>query len=205
MVLVCAKNEKNVLCFDLRSVDDCIGLMLQGVKKLNSTVETDGEEFSPRTGQTEMTSRSTHLHNHGNILPVVALSDDNRDTPHLFTPQKFGSNYLQALDEMTKASHPRLESSVYQNIAKHNLVEAISAVRSTLAPLKRIGPDFGSGYKWSGGTVVPDGKIYFAPHGHDHVRSFITLVVLVIYVYVLFLNIFFHCHLTNQGAMHQPN
>jgi hypothetical protein len=88
--------------------------------------------------------------------------------PHsTFRDESSKNVYLHAV-EMTNASH-NLTSKTAQLVAKHNLVEAITSIRGTLIPVKPIGPDFGNGFKWSGGSLAPDGRVFFAPHTSDHV------------------------------------
>lgn len=77
------------------------------------------------------------------------------------------NSYLHAVSQL-QASH-NLNTKSAQLIAKHNLVEAITSIRGTLVPVKPIGPDFGNGFKWSGGSLAPDGRLFFAPHTADHV------------------------------------
>jgi hypothetical protein len=97
-----------------------------------------------------------------------SLDTSPRATPMAPT-KKFRKSYLQAHDDFTKNWRTDLTNQTSQQVARVNLMEAISAVRSTLAPIKRIGPNFGSSFKWGGGTLSPDGRIFFAPHGADHV------------------------------------
>jgi uncharacterized protein with gpF-like domain len=84
--------------------------------------------------------------------------------------KKFRNSYLQVLEEMAKVCVHDLEDEHAQVVARHNIIDAIAAVRGTLAAVKSIGPDFGDGYKWSGGSLAPDGRVFFAPHASDHVN-----------------------------------
>lgn len=91
----------------------------------------------------------------------------------MFRDESSKNSYLHAV-EMTNAFH-NLSTKSAQLLAKHNLMEAINAIRGTLIPVKPIGPDFGNGFKWSGGCLGPDGRVFFAPHTADHVETPIYL------------------------------
>jgi hypothetical protein len=140
--------------------------------RLNSIQEA-ADESSPRNEydiilkETELTS-STRSKVAGIKSPQQLQEDDLKN---MLIAQNFTNSYLHALDAMAKASHVHLDSEYSQKLGKEGLVEAISAVRRTLKPVKQVGPDFGNGFKWSGGCRAPDGRIFFAPHGSDHVRA----------------------------------
>lgn len=157
-------------------------------RRLNSIQEV-ADECSPKSDH-EMKSEneipsSTRSNKVGSIYSPQKIEEDIQaatNSSDIMISQNFTNSYLQALDKMTKASHIRLDTKHSQQLAKVHLIEAISGIRGTLPPLKQIGQDFGSGFKWSGGCRSPDGRIFFAPHGADHVWDYATLMM------------FFHTH-----------